>query len=162
MFPDFIFMLGKDWSAKDKYWPHEVYAQECTFTDIDRPDEYWITRRFGPFYSTGGGEWINIVYTDRHTQRYFTGRHFARYDSNGKILGYPPIHVHHEHVSSTVNIPGLASLFEDTYMNRIAFAHADDVCPQDKGGIDCLAYKSYQKGVGVLESKHVYDVVLQD
>eukprot|EP00494_Astrolonche_serrata_P031521 UN31790 len=134
------------------------------FEDLDRKGEYWRLRRFGPFTTTGGGDWINNVYSEDHlTPRWFTGRHFARYYSDGEPMGFLPFHVHHEHVGNTVNVPGLFGL-EGVDLNRQFVAHADDVCPKGKGGLDCMLHKSYPEGYGQLlpGNKAVYDSVFQD
>eukprot|EP00494_Astrolonche_serrata_P006902 UN06927 len=151
-----------DWNthSPDKH----IKIQECLFEDEILPHNHWVVRRMGNFKTTGGGVWQNIKYSEAITPRYITGRAFYRYFANNDtVIAYPPIHIHHEHVSRTSNVPQLVPFFQDQDQNRILMQHGDDECLGGENPIDCSGFKTLPEGYSRYPTDiWVYDSVLED
>ena len=74
-------------------------------TGRDGNSHQWTVSRLGPFYGKGGYDWHrhatpNVGHLLEKGPLYVTGFMAAAVDPNGKVLGMPPIHVHHTHTAS--------------------------------------------------------------
>ena len=84
-----------------------ILAAEC---DVENHDEStWSIQRIGPFKSTGNYDWWQFAWNDvlRFKEKLkstpdglYVLNHFAApVNSDGDALDFPPIHIHHVHVS---------------------------------------------------------------
>lgn len=174
------FHTGVSWDGRDVRltWTtpieHDLYVQECWFEDPDpaRKGEMWTLRRVGPFTTRGKengvSTWLQLKWHETFTQRYFTGRAFARYEGTmdepqhtGFPLGSPPIHVHHEHLSYTEGLPDFVPLLQSMNVNRIGACHGEQHGFGEEGAL-LNVYKSLPLGTGKPMGKHTYDNKLAD
>lgn len=169
------FHTGQTWDGRSVRltWTspleQQIYVQECTFEDPDpmRAGEVWTLRRFGPFYSDGKFDsgkafWQQTKWHERFTKRFMTGRSFARYDANsGELLGSPPLHVHHEHVSYSEGLPDFVPLLSSFKVNRLAASHGEQYGLHEDGVL-LNVYKTLPLGLGKPMSYYTYDNKLAD
>jgi len=131
-------------------------VKECHMPDLDRPGNFWVIRKIGPFNTTGGAgdahEWHQIKWDETISKRWFTGRFMARVDEDGNVFGSPPLHVHHEHVSySESNLDWLRSrpeVLKRIDVGRLAISHGDQYAKQEDGGHRVQFFKSLPEGYG--------------
>mmetsp|Transcript_143027 Transcript_143027/g.260096 ORF Transcript_143027/g.260096 Transcript_143027/m.260096 type:complete len:703 (+) Transcript_143027:88-2196(+) len=114
----------------------------------------WIIQRMGPFYSNGNYDWWQVgtrdvwhlsrVFGDHPAGIYFTTTLIATVSDNNKILGYPPIHMHHIHINpqpgqkfKMLSINGLGK----TLANNVVEQHGDYQCLPKDGGFNCFFQK---------------------
>jgi len=122
---------------------------ECSVYEDDGGG--WVLQRLGPFYSNGGYDWLTIEMRDvwrlsnvlrEHPDGvYFTSALLAAASDSSKILGLPPIHLHHVHVG-----PQVGAMFkirdETIYFTDVMLeVHGDYVCLPEDGGVNCLFQK---------------------
>jgi len=156
-------------SQFDSPYENEVYVQECWFEDPDpaRKGEMWKIRRLGPFVTTGQVEgndaWLAVKWYERLTPRFLTGRVFARFTGpidEPELLGSPPIHIHHEHMSYSENLLNWVSPLQTLTANRIASIHGDQFDLRENNAFS--AYNSYPLGTGKPIGFYTYDNELGD
>ena len=113
----------------------------------------WIIDRVGPFKSIGGYDWWQFAWDnvfDLHNviQHYPEGVYITNHftggiSANGSVLGFPPIHVHHVHVSPRYNqvyrICRYGPKKYCTHQLHVVFEqHGDYQCSHVDGGVRCL------------------------
>ena len=130
-----------------------VLAAEC---DIENNDEStWSIQRIGPFKSTGNYDWWQFAWNDvlRFKEKLksmpdglYVLNHFAApVNSDGDALDFPPIHIHHVHVSPGAHNSYRAANSRCAYdaemcshpFHVLAEQHGDGVCLPEDGGTDC-------------------------
>jgi len=132
-----------------------IKLAEC---DIPQPDGgAYSVQRVGPLVSTGNYDYWQFGWQDvwkigeklkRHPDGImFTSSFSGAVEGSGKVLGHPPIHIHHIHVMPA---PGVVTKMmrlkcssgesaRDCYVPRLAVEqHGDYQCTPADGGIDCL------------------------
>lgn len=136
-------------SSKKKY----ILASTCHI-DQDIDGAQWEITRIGPFYTTGGYDWVQVGWDDlwglskileKHPDGiYFVGQHMSPVLRDGTRLNYPPIHVHHIHNGPDPYVrqrgdPVGCLLKGKGCFNpiRTMEVHGDYVCTQEDGGHDC-------------------------
>lgn len=166
--------LYTDVSRYNEYWfdagRSSLSVQECHVPEIDREGNIWIIRRVGPFTTTGGakeGEWHQIKFHEAVRKRWITGTFAGRVNEEGTLFSSPPLHVHHEHISYTENLPSYVRASPEilgTYSaNRIFVSHGDNYFVEADGGVIGNAYKSYPKGYGKrMEEVYYFDNKIGD
>jgi len=130
--------------------------------------ESWTFERAGPFTTVGYdlAEFQNYAWYDagefsKHLKfdkvLYITAFSFAPVNQRSDFIGYPPIRLHHHHVSSTqapvLNDAGLQVDLLKKVNNEGLLAiefdvHGDRQCHHNKGGIACLTF-AYPPGYGM-------------
>lgn len=152
-------LVGR-WAKNVKNWvpgQNGPHAQKTHMRrgscEIPQPDGGGIhVQRLGPFTSTGNYDWWQVGWHDvwhmskvlasRPEGVFFTVSFSGAVKTEGNMmgtpLGFPPIHVHHIHISPT---PALKSKFQLNgvfYPNFAVEQHGDYQCIQADGGNDCL------------------------
>eukprot|EP01048_Picozoa_sp_COSAG05_P021796 COSAG05_NODE_4127_length_1661_cov_4.093470_1_plen_489_part_01 len=129
--------------AEPRSNPPPMFAQHC---DTPGPgQQQWTITRVGPFHSTGGYDWHWFQWDDfggfgrwqrqnPNSKRYVTAALMAPVDEGGKVISYPPLHIHHSHLELPV---GQGSLHK-TGHRVLAEVHGDSSCVRAGGGDDCL------------------------
>jgi hypothetical protein len=109
----------------------------------------------GPFVSNGNFDWWQVGIRDlfrldevlkKHPEGvYFSTSFTGAVADSGEILGFPPIHMHHIHISPE---PGVKKKLPDKiglggYIpNLVIEQHGDYECLQQEGGVNCFFEKS--------------------
>ena len=116
---------------------------------IDDLTSQWFVQRVGPFVSRGGGTWTQVGVSDvldfgrsgvwqqlQHpATRLLTELLLVPVDEDGTPIGYPPLHIHHWHLT-----PKWAMKYQ--FMHTVlAQAHGDSQCGKESGGAMCLLEK---------------------
>ena len=129
-----------------------VYVDHCETHPSDR--EHWVFERVGPFRAHGS-EWHSAGWTDagRFSSRVALGAWvtlfgFRSIDKTGHALPWPPIHVHHMHVTSSQSFAGPAKLSADNFTAIEFDLHGDRQCKQDEGGMNCTV-RAFPSGFGL-------------
>jgi hypothetical protein len=131
---------------------------EAAFTVCEVEDKSaksgWIFTRFGPFVGRGGYDWHSggLHYHPRNSKaKFITGKMFAPITPDGRILGYPPVHLHHCHIG----MDGIQH-WQDS--------HGDSICSEELGGTACyLREEPEGYGFPLLESdEYSLDFTLND
>jgi len=135
----------------------------CEVPDPSVEGSSWIFERFGPFPGRGGGQWQSAAWDDAGKFEsklhlgdvYITAFGFSPTLSDGTILGSPPSHIHHMHVTASQGA-------QFQYLRKELFAfqytkdgsigvpfdvHGDRQCQTDLGGTDCLI-RGFPTGFG--------------
>mmetsp|Transcript_105642 Transcript_105642/g.235861 ORF Transcript_105642/g.235861 Transcript_105642/m.235861 type:complete len:697 (+) Transcript_105642:1-2091(+) len=112
----------------------------------------WSVQKVGPFRSTGGYDWWQVSWSDlgqftdilkEHPSGvYLLSTFFRPVNARGEDLGYPPIHIHHVHVSRV----GRSIKFRNDYNADFQYAvsewlfegHGDYQCHDADGGMSCF------------------------
>ena len=140
----------------DLYWPLWNISEQpharltLSFCEARLPDgTVWHVQRFGPFSSTGGYDWWQMAGQDvgnlsatlsTHRQIYLVGNFMGGVTSDGRAIGYPPLHPHHIHV-----VPKNPDI---RYGGNYVFEHHGDASWCDTSG-HCRA-RTARKGYGKL------------
>jgi len=130
----------------------------------------WSFERVGPFTSMGGFDWTSFGWGDAggfasHLDEgsvFVTGYAFGPCDDTGSLIGLPPIHIHHSHVSSSQHLQGLfmplhqgadhhGSLNSEGQFAIEFDLHGDRQCDEQHGGLACLG-RAFPSGFGMLLS----------
>jgi len=142
-----------------KYQSSRIKLSEC---DIPTDDGgAYAIQRVGPLVSTGNYDywqfgWQDVWRMSRALKRYpegvmFTSSFSGPVDQTGKVLGHPPIHIHHIHITPE---PGVVTKMStsrcvtgenphDCYAANLAVEqHGDYQCTEGDGGIDCFFEKT--------------------
>jgi len=136
------------------YQRESIKLGECS---IPQPDGGgYIIQRVGPLVSTGSYDywqfgWKDVWRTSRLLHEVpggiaFTSAFSGPVDPSGFVIGHPPIHIHHIHISPE---PGVVTKMnglgcsrgraEDCYIaNLIVEQHGDYQCFDEDGGLDCF------------------------
>lgn len=146
-------------SAYQKYMPAGMSASFCKITSTDRTWQNMHIFRLGPFHSDGDPEkWYrwgmdNLMPEYNGMQIGITSYLQAAVDAHGKILGYPPLQIHHNHFSDfqcdevkkgfgftrlAEELPKAQHTYMDGGFYLMADTHTDKQCMQAMGGTDCL------------------------
>lgn len=130
--------------------------------DLPQDDGSTISiERVGPLVSVGNYDywqysWQDVWSLSRKLQKHPEGIMFqssfsGAVDPNGKVLGHPPIHIHHIHISpspgTVVKMDGDACATgvdpSQCYATRLVVEqHGDYQCMPEDGGVDCLFEKT--------------------
>jgi len=154
--------------------PYPVEHERCG--PLSDYESSWTIDRMGPFYGKGGYGWYSAGWPDcggfrellAGGQVWVTAFGFAPSDENGKPLGFPPLHIHHMHVSTSQSqgrffgSKGTLPLFDRpfTHLNVEFDIHGDRQCQPSRGGTDCLI-RGFPRGFGVQVTRPMhtfYDV----
>jgi hypothetical protein len=111
----------------------------------------WHVQRLGPFVSDGNYDWWQVGLRDvfrlskvfeKHPEGVFFSTTFsAGVTEAGEPLGFPPIHIHHIHVSPQ---PGVKKkiVHDAEYITNVAMEqHGDYQCLPNDGGVNCFYEK---------------------
>jgi hypothetical protein len=120
-----------------------------------REDKHWEWNivRLGPFYSNGGYDWHRylIPNTTSRGHKLYSAFFYAPVQGDGKVIGYPPVHIHHMHSATTqcnfigrlwsggVPDPNFKKFTSTQWYFDI---HGDRQCVKDRGGVACLHKES--------------------
>jgi len=142
VFPEADTSAGDFWSVGTA--PPPVNLEFC---ETAAADGTWAFERIGPF--TGRGhEWHSAGWMDsaKFTAKLAVGPiwvnawGFFPTDAHGKVLGLPPIHIHHTHVASSQHLFRFDVDGEWSYDNTYAVEfdiHGDRQCTEAMGGMNC-------------------------
>lgn len=162
-----LYKPGAQWGKRYDYTSVEKYSMKIAECEIDTGDGGgWILQRIGPFKSTGGYDWWQIGWDDvwnlegllaKHKEGvYITEQLSAPVDKDGNIVGHPPIHVHHVHITPIPGVRQRTDPFQcvidgtDCYdPTRVGEHHGDYECHPEEGGVDCM-YETFPDGYGKL------------
>mmetsp|Transcript_26911 Transcript_26911/g.43048 ORF Transcript_26911/g.43048 Transcript_26911/m.43048 type:complete len:715 (-) Transcript_26911:41-2185(-) len=109
----------------------------------------WVVGRLGPFHSNGGYDWWQLGIRDvfrfsevlkKHPEGvYFSVTFTGVVQEDGTILGYPPIHMHHIHVTPQPGVKKKLPKNISTYVVNLAMEqHGDYQCLPQDGGVNCF------------------------
>lgn len=132
-----------------------IYLGEC---EVPQPDGgAYIVQKVGPLVSTGNYDywqfgWPDIFRLSRALGKHpdgimFTSSFSGPVDPSGKVLGHPPIHIHHIHITPEPGVmnkmSGLKCMsredINECYSpNLVIEQHGDYQCSEADGGIDCF------------------------
>ena len=114
-------------------------------------EQQWRIQRVGPIASHGGDNFIIIRGDDalelsRELKAYPTGGwitaiFLAAVDASGKILGFPPIHIHHSHLGP-LSMVGILD-----FVAPLHFPHGETSCQPADGGDFCYMF-TFPDGTG--------------
>lgn len=133
---------------------NRVQIKSCEVLE-DR-DWEWKIVRLGPFFSTGGYDWHRYYIPNSTEQgdRLYSAFFYGPVDRNGKVLPYPPIHIHHMH-SATTQCSMIARMWSGGIphpphggrrgLNWYFDVHGDRQCKAEQGGTACL-HKEFPEG----------------
>lgn len=145
------------------------YFENYVSATVDHCDTHylsgnWTLERVGPFSTSGGHRWLSAGWVDAGDfgsrleagDIYLTAFGFFPMSEYDHILGRPPIHIHHMHVSSSQSWGrnGTTEYNQHSHLNSLGnFAiefdtHGDRQCPVDLGGTDCLM-RAFPEGFGL-------------
>lgn len=116
-------------------------ASLCELRGSERGSVHWSIERVGPFHGTGGYDWstvdnlVDVGDLGKHLQSnggklYVVGTVVRPIREDGTPLAFPPVHVHHLHLSN-----GAKAGREH---RPIIEVHGDSACHTAQGGMDCL------------------------
>lgn len=114
----------------------------------DRGATSWSVERFGPMRGHGQHDWHTWAWPRAWgltpDDIWATGFYFALVSETGEPYGYPPLHVHHMHVTSTQSFFRYAldrEVFGQPNSNGVVGTefdvHGDRQCFANEGGVDC-------------------------
>lgn len=136
--------------------------ERCDITSKTR----WTFDRFGPFRITGGNEWASAYWEDvggfaeklvDEDAVWITAFGFAPITRDSSIVGNPPVHIHHMHVTASQASRYIREHAHYTLQSGqasdgglgVAFdIHGDRQCMPKFGGTDCLI-RAFPKGYGM-------------
>ena len=169
---------GDDLVPENKYlWPssaplkthlatkkeRSVFAADCEIGNDD--GSAWSIQRIGPFKSTGNYDWWQLGWGDALRSKdklkahpeglYIMETFMAGVDMQGKVLDFPPIHVHHIHLGpgerAIYRVDNKWCTFDSDQCSHpysvIAEQHGDYVCLPEDGGPDCY-FEQNEPGFG--------------
>lgn len=123
----------------------------------------WTFERLGTFHSRGGDldVWYQFGWPDAGQFKaalsvgdvWVTAFSFAPSFLNGSYIGYPPLRIHHTHVTSSHHSSDLNQGWKgfrntEGYVGIEFDVHGDRQCHPSRGGTDCLAF-AYASGFGM-------------
>lgn len=150
-----LYPMGSPWGPTYEFPENKKKSILASTCHIDEEDEsQWEITRIGPFYTTGGYDWVQIGWDDLWGMSkilelypdgvYFVGQHMSPVLRDGTRLGYPPIHVHHIHNGPDPYVrqrgDPIGCLLKGVgCFNplRTMEVHGDYVCTEEDGGDDC-------------------------
>lgn len=160
---------GRSWDTLDTTtYGSPVQAGRCAVPLED--GSTWVFNRIGPFRSTGNYDWWQFFWNDVFQAKgileeypdgiFVKASVSGAVDTEGAHLSFPPIHIHHVHVS-----PGEIGMFRQPFaeclldggarcshfMHVVFEQHGDDECYGDEGGANCFfeEFENYAKLVTV-------------
>jgi len=149
MIAPFRTTLFKKWMLGRNGPPHQT--ETIKTGDCSAPQEdggAWIIKRVGPFYSNGNYDWWSADFRDglrlsRIIKKYpggvyITTQFIGLVSDSGPILGNPPIHIHHFHMSQQPGCYLKASKDELFTFPTVFEIHGDHQCLPEDGGDDCF------------------------
>lgn len=95
--------------------------------------------RIGPFETRGGYSWNGLIvrtsesFWKHEREVWYDAFALGSLDGTSRVVGYPPIHQHHYHM--TGDVP-----FGSVVMDMMGSIHPDDQCKADEGGTSCLVH----------------------
>ena len=128
-----------------KYGRPIAESNRCTVAaDGENADMRWRIQRIGPTTSHGGNDFIIIRSEDGLDMRDVLDAHgnvwiatifLAAVDAaSGRILPYPPIHMHHSHLGPH-SMVGILD-----FVAPLHFPHGETSCQQEAGGDACYMF----------------------
>lgn len=152
----------RNWTGGDDMpWMTERPKMGLCRIPQDDGGEY-IIQKIGPLVSVGNYDYWQIGWQDvwelsktllEHPDGImFTESFTGAVDDNGKVLGFPPIHIHHIHVTPQPGVKykqSFADCFQARNYSECAWGvnlaieqHGDYQCLEGDGGTDCLLEKT--------------------
>jgi hypothetical protein len=135
--------MGKNGPLKQK---ETIKLGECQIPQAD--GGAFHIQRVGPFYSTGGYDWWQVGWRDtwrmsevlkKHPEGvYYTTSFSGAVDQDGKILGYPPVHIHHIHICPQPCAKKKMLKGMKYHPNFGVEQHGDYECLKKDGGANCF------------------------
>ena len=144
------FPKGRGFPSNDE---KSILAAECEIENSD--GSTWSIQRIGPFKSTGNYDWWQFAWDDvlqfkeklksapdgLHVLNHFSGP----VDAEGEVLSFPPIHIHHVHISpgekNQYRVANAKCLYDIEMCSHpfhtMAEQHGDYVCLPEEGGTNC-------------------------
>jgi len=125
---------GGDTSTLDH---SKISLQACRSQQVP----LWVAFRFGPYETVGGNQWYGIgaVLNSSQLSTYmqtplhaFTTHILGTSDGHLKLMGYPPIHQHHNHIGEGFSM----------YSGHNVQNHGDSQCDGFEGGTQCLIHNA--------------------
>lgn len=118
---------------------------ESATTPTSNATSFWHVQRIGPVRSHGGNNFIIIRATDALDLSSELARHGGALSvtaiflgvvdtSVGRVLGYPPIHIHHSHLGPHSMIGIL------DFVAPLHFPHGETSCRPEDGGDACYMF----------------------
>ncbi|KAH8058744.1 hypothetical protein JL722_5977 [Aureococcus anophagefferens] len=166
--PAFAFDKSTNWGQPDGQGlktdgEHDKTDQLAGHCEIDVGDgSRWVFQRVGVWESDGGYDWWQFGWADPfgldalraahgpvYVLNHFTGGVDA---DSGEVLGFPPIHVHHVHLSPAKTTPmrrKWADCIREEYLGHrdadrcghqftvLMEQHGDYACRESEGGSNC-------------------------
>jgi len=139
----------------------------CVMDDWHDPEATWRVLRAGPFTTRGGPgyDWTELTMNNvlggtfaeglaGSGRLYMTASSMGPLWPNGTAIAYPPLHVHHAHLTRSFQSPmrevaptgepsavfqnAVNFLHHDLHIDDFTFhVHGDSPCASDRGGVDC-------------------------
>jgi len=139
------------WGAFD----HGYTKRSCKFEAKPKDRGHWYVNRVGPFNSRDKGSWHALwweafkEFQEEWTMpnnfgRFITGSMITILDSKGRIIGYPPAHMHHWHL---YQVDPLVPVWPHVVFDGME-THGDDACSQEGLGPICYM-KWFPPGYGI-------------
>jgi len=138
----------------------DTELRHCDTDAKNDPVGAWSFDRFGPFHGEGGYSWHTAAWENAGQFRdklldgsvYVTAFGFYPTQSNGEVLGMPPIHIHHMHVTHAQTFPWTCPMGQErpvTFSGLVPFdIHGDRQCQPRLGATDCLI-REFPVGFGI-------------
>ena len=113
--------------------------------------ESWLVQRLGSVKSNGGYNWHTFAggdlfdlqsVLDNLSPIWITALAIFPVTEDGRLMGYPPLHMHHSHLGA-FRTPGLLD-----YIGALSFPHGDSICRAEDGGSACFMF-SLPPGHGI-------------
>ena len=136
-------------------WDHGYTKRSCKFEAKPKERGHWYVNRVGPFKNRDKGSWHAIwweAYNEFQAEwdmpmnfgRFITGTLVAIVDKEGRIIGYPPAHMHHWHL---YQVDPLVPVWPHVVFDG-SETHGDDACSQEGLGPICYM-KWFPPGYGI-------------
>lgn len=142
-----------------RYYSDELKVRTC-HVKSEKEGFTWTVQRLGPFSSIGNYDWWTFGWTNfghfkevlaEHPNGIIVdSQHICPIkDGTWELLGLPPIHQHHVHISRD---PLGDKVHQKTTVDKyslelIGEQHGDYQCLEENGGLDCLM-KTWPEGSG--------------
>lgn len=135
---DQIFHALNDADWEEQHWTGkgESYQEgKCTKPTLLGT---WHSYSIGPFVSFGGPDWWLVrsrnpfsIATAMLSSFCLTAHVHGPTDASGQLIGLPPLHIHHAHFESEVEIGALYTKHLTDTISALVTAHGDQQCSND-------------------------------
>lgn len=118
--------------------PLDVHTSEY-LPESNAMQSGWKIWRIGPLQGYGGSDWSFVKYTNLLVPQrkvHLVAASVMTVDSNGHVIGYPPVHNHHSHIY----VQGVDKSNPNWWRSPILLNHQDSACSPSSGGDGCFLY----------------------